>query len=123
MISSVDVKSAAGAVVTTLRLSTKAMVRLERENGIPIHQVLQKLDKEGSVDLVAGIFAAAMNDGKGGAEDDAYDAIDEVGGTVDAVVFVGEAIGLAFPAAEKTDDDVVALEEPVGNGKGKKPSK
>lgn len=126
MIGAVDVKTAAGAVVTTLRLSTKSMVRLERENDLPIHQVLQKLDKEGSVDLVAGIFAAVMNDGKGGEEDAAYDAIDAVGGTVEAVVFVGEAIKLAFPAAEGSDDDngeAVALEKPVGNGREKKTSK
>lgn len=101
MIHGIDVKSEDGKVVTQLRLTTRAMARLESEQAMPIHKVLAQLETGGSVTLVAGIYAAAMNAGAGGTVEEAFDQIDLVGGTVKAVVFVGEAIKEAFPQAAK----------------------
>lgn len=134
MISSIDVKSASGAVLASLRLTTGSMIRLEREFDLPIHQVIAKFDTGGSITLIVGIFAAAMNNGAGGTEAEAMDQIDQLGGAYEVAGAVGQAVAAAFPKPKpkpdgevppKTkpviDGEAVDLGEPVGNVK--KPSR
>jgi len=98
MIGSIDVKLNGKA--HTLRLSTKAMARVERDLGTGILQVAETMQGDFKVGTVASLFAASMNDGKGGDIDDAYDIIDAVG-----LAGISETIGQLFEAAFPDQDD------------------
>lgn len=102
MIGSVTFK--AGAAQHVLRLSTGAMVRLERENGKSIHELMERLQDGVSVGFLAGMFQQMMNDGGGATEDEAFDLIDQLGGPLKAVEQISAAVEAAFPQPEDGAD-------------------
>lgn len=113
MIGAVTVK--AGGADHTLRLSTRAMLGLERKYEKPIMEVLQGMETDSSVGRITALFAAVMNDGRGADEDAALDLIDEIGGMLKAVEVMGKVMDAAFP------DDADGKAEggaPAGTGEG-----
>ncbi|WP_139792998.1 hypothetical protein, partial [Pseudophaeobacter leonis] len=79
MISSATMK--VGKKTLKLKLSTRALVRLEAEQGgKPFNEVLETiLGGSGGVTLMASVMAAGLDDGKGLELDEAYEP-DRCGG-------------------------------------------
>lgn len=97
MISSATLK--VGKKTLKLKLSTRALVRLEAEQGgKPFNEVLEQiLGGAGGVTLVASVMAAGLDDGKGIELDEAYTLIDAAGGYRKLMPLLSEAVGCAFP--------------------------
>lgn len=103
MISTVDVSTAEMEI--KLKFSTRAMASLEEaHDDLPIGKILEKLATGVTVKFLAQLFAAVINDGKGGTEAEAMDAMDALGGPFNAVVPLTEAANAAFPQIEPTDE-------------------
>lgn len=118
MISSVEVK--AGGKTHRLKLSTSAMVRLERKFDQRMADILTGLDGEGKgVDFLAGFAIELVNDGAGLADADEqaiWDHLDELGGLFALMPKISEAVQLAFPAEDGEGD---TQPEKAGNGRKK----
>lgn len=112
MISSATMK--VGKKTLKLKLSTRALVRLEAEQGgKPFNQVLdQILGGSGGVTLMASVMAAGLDDGKGIELDEAYELIDAAGGYRKLMPLLSEAVGCAFPelAPASAEDGEVSEE-------------
>jgi hypothetical protein len=118
MISTVSAKTLEGAEVL-LRLSTSALVRVERHFQEPITEVLKSLEGSLRVETIAVILGAASNDGAGCAEDEAFQLVDDFGGAQDAAVHAVAVIESAFP--QPKNDGAGA--DGAATGKIKKPAK
>jgi hypothetical protein len=88
-----------GKKTLKLKLSTRALVRLEAEQGgKPFNEVLEQiLGGKGGVTLMASVMAAGLDDGKGIELDAAYELIDAAGGYRKLMPLLSEAVGCAFP--------------------------
>ncbi len=95
-----------GKKTLKLKLSTRALVRLEAEHGgKPFNELLEQiLTGAGGVTLVASVLAAGLDDGKGIELDAAYELIDAAGGYRELMPLVSEAVGCAFPALQGGDE-------------------
>ncbi|MEQ3679213.1 hypothetical protein [Pseudophaeobacter sp.] len=120
MISSVTKK--VGKKTLKLKLSTRALVRLEAENGgKPFADLMDDLLKgNGGVTLVASVLAAGLDDGKGIDLDGAYDMMDAAGGFRELMPMISEAIGCAFPSMKAALDDEGADVEGAGEAEAGK---
>lgn len=99
MLLPVELKDEKGAVVTSLKLSTRAMMALEADFSKPISDVLDVLDANPKVSDIVKVVSRMMNDGFGVEETEAMDIIDQVGGVVRVMPPYVEAVKRAFPAA------------------------
>lgn len=107
VISTVTVK--AGKKTHKLKVSTRAQVRLEEEQGQPIGEILDQLiTGAGGVKLVTAAWAAFLEDGTGVDEEVAMDVLDDLGGANVASPYLGEALQKAFPFLESRDENVEA---------------
>jgi len=87
-----------GAQSHTLRLTTMAMVRLERSTGLKTHELMDDLKTGVSVEFVSHAFAAGLNDGKGMDMEDAAEIMDELGGAFGGPMQIAlDAFTLALP--------------------------
>ena len=97
MISTVSVR--AGKRAHKLKLSTRAQVRLEAEEGKPIGEIVQRLiTGAGGVTLVASAWAAVLEDGAGVEREEAMAVLDALGGANAAAGHLAEVLAKAFPA-------------------------
>lgn len=100
-----------GKKTLKLKFSTRALIRIEAENGGQSFDTL--LDKlitgAGGVTLMASALGAGLDDGKGIDQDQAMDLIDQAGGVRKMIPLVSEAIAAAF--------EVKANDEPGEAGK------
>lgn len=104
MISTVSVK--VGKKTHKLKVSTRAQVRLEDEQGKPIGDILDQLiSGAGGVRLIIAAWAAFLDDGKGVETEAAMDVLDDLGGANVAAPHLGEALRAAFPFLKPDDDD------------------
>lgn len=94
MISAVTIQ--AGGKTQVLRLTTRAMMRLEDAFDLPVDQVFSQLSENPKVGTLVTILATMMADGKGAERDDAADLIDEIGFEV-AGKAIEDAATKAFP--------------------------
>lgn len=96
-----------------LKLSTRAMARIENVTGLPFAQAMASVgdDTGFKVTRLVEIIAPMMNAGKGADDDAVYDLIDEIG-----LEAAGEAIGAA---AEKAFPDM----KKAASGNGRKAAK
>ncbi|WP_417699878.1 hypothetical protein [Pseudophaeobacter sp.] len=108
-----------GKKTLKLKFSTRALIRIEAENGGQSFDTLldQLITGSGGVTLMASALGAGLNDGKGIDRDQALDLIDQAGGVRKMIPLVGEAIGAAFEvkSAEDEADEADGVGEP---GKG-----
>jgi hypothetical protein len=103
-----------GKKTLKLKLSTRALVRLEAEQGgKPFNEVLEQiLGGKGGVTLMASVMAAGLDDGKGIDLDAAYELIDAAGGYRKLMPLLSEAVGCAFPElAPASAEDAETNEE------------
>lgn len=99
MISTVAVK--VGKKTHKLKVSTRAQLRLEEEQGRPIGDILEDLiSGAGGVKLIIAAWAAFLEDGKGVEADAAMDVLDALGGANVAGAHLGQALQKAFPFLE-----------------------
>lgn len=111
MISSVPVK--VGKKSHKLKVSIRAQVRLEKEHGKPIGDVLDQLiSGAGGVTLISSAWAACLNDGAGVELEEAMDVLDHIGGANAASPYLSEALQNAFPFLQGDDKP---SEEEAGN--------
>lgn len=90
----------AGGQRLPMKLSSRAMVRIEQSLGQGILKVFDHLQGESfSMGSLAQILAALMNDGKGADIEEALDLIDEVG-MIAASEAIAPVIEAAFPPAK-----------------------
>lgn len=119
MISSIDAST--GDLLIKLKFSTRAMVALEAANeDKPIGEILQSLASGVTVKFLVKMFSAVINDGEGGTEAEAMQAMDALGGPFAAVSYLSEAANAAFPEIERSEDDAAAEEgaaKPAGKRK------
>lgn len=108
-----------GKKTLKLKFTTRALIRLETENGgASFDELLDKLiTGKGGVTLVASALAAGLNDGKGIDQEQALDLIDQAGGFRKLMPLIGEAIGAAFPMKAEADEPGEAGEADAGKGK------
>lgn len=103
MIGSITAKI--GSKSKTLKFSTRAQARVERELGAGIGAIMSGFETQRyGVDAVCEILAASWNDGRGADVGVAYDAIDDLGQDR-AFAIMGDLIKAAYPDAENADDD------------------
>lgn len=95
MISSVMIE--VGGEQHALRLTTRAMLTLERRFDKRINEILEDLRNGIGVAFVVDFFGAVMNDGAGADEDRALAMIDAAGGPFSVMEKVTEVIEAAFP--------------------------
>lgn len=113
MISTVSVK--VGTKTHKLKVSTRAQVRLEEDQGKPIGDILDQLiTGAGGVKLIIAAWAAFLEDGAGVEVEEAMDVLDALGGANAAAPHLGTALQKAFPFL-KADDDTDAGEDDAGN--------
>lgn len=114
MISSATMKL--GKKTLKLKFTTRALIRLETENGgASFDELLDKLiTGKGGVTLVASALAAGLNDGKGIDQEQALDLIDQAGGFRKLMPLIGEAIGVAFPMRTEVEETGEAGEADAG---------
>ncbi|MCD9148520.1 hypothetical protein [Pseudophaeobacter flagellatus] len=95
-----------GKKTLKLKFSTRALIRIEAENGgQPFDTLLDQLiTGTGGVTLMASALAAGLNDGKGIDQDQALDLIDQAGGVRKMLPLVGDAIGAAFNVKSAADE-------------------
>jgi hypothetical protein len=95
-----------GKKTLKLKLSTRALVRLEAEQGgKPFNEVLEQiLGGSGGVTLMASVMAAGLDDGKGIELDAAYELIDAAGGYRKLMPLLSEAVGCAYPDLAPASD-------------------
>lgn len=103
MIPAIDLTNEAGEVITSLRLTTAAMVKLERKFSAPIQDVATRLETKPSIELIADFAAAMMDGGKGVSEEEAFECLDNAGGVLVAGPTISEAVSAAFPDAEEEE--------------------
>ncbi|WP_109468889.1 hypothetical protein [Albibacillus kandeliae] len=118
MISTVSVK--VGKKTHKLKVSTRAQVRLEEEQGKPIGEILDQLiSGAGGVKLVSAAWAACLNDGAGVEVEEAMDVLDQLGGANAAAIYLADAMRKAFPvldaAAGAAETEGDTPKDPVGN--------
>lgn len=96
-----------GKKTLKLKFSTRALIRIEAENGGQSFDTLldQLITGSGGVTLMASALGAGLNDGKGIDRDQALDLIDQAGGVRKMIPLVGEAIGAAFDVQSAADED------------------
>ncbi|MFC4215978.1 hypothetical protein ACFP4H_22460 [Pseudophaeobacter arcticus] len=101
-----------GKKTLKLKFSTRALIRIEAENGGQSFDTLldQLITGAGGVTLMASALGAGLNDGKGIDPDQALDLIDQAGGVRSLVPLVAQAIGAAF--------DVNSGEDEAGEAEG-----
>lgn len=108
-----------GKKTLKLKFSTRALIRIEAENGGQSFDTLldQLITGAGGVTLMASALGAGLNDGKGIDPDQALDLIDQAGGVRSLVPLVAQAIGAAFDV--KSGEDEAGEAEGAGEpGKG-----
>lgn len=94
-----------GGKSKTLKFSTRAQARVERELGAGIGAIMAGFESQRyGVDAVCEILAASWNDGRGADVGVAYDAIDAVG-QERAFEIMGDLVKAAYPDTENTGDD------------------
>jgi len=95
-----------GKKTLKLKFSTRALIRIEAENGGQSFDTLldQLITGAGGVTLMASALGAGLNDGKGIDPDQALDLIDQAGGVRKLIPLVGEAIGAAFDVKSAAED-------------------
>ncbi|WP_417713963.1 hypothetical protein [Pseudophaeobacter arcticus] len=95
-----------GKKTLKLKFSTRALIRIEAENGGQSFDTLldQLITGAGGVTLMASALGAGLNDGKGIDPDQALDLIDQAGGVRSLVPLVAEAIGAAFDVKSAEDE-------------------
>jgi len=86
----------------TLKLSTRAQARVEREIDASISLVLAGLGTKFGVNAICEIIAASLNDGKGGAISLVYDMVDDLG-MVKARGVVERLVSAAFDFGDTSD--------------------
>lgn len=87
-----------GGTAHTLRMTTMAMVRVEKALGAKISDILADLPKGLSAEFVHAAFAAGLNDGKGMEAEEAGAVLDAFGGIFGgAGQIVTDALTLALP--------------------------
>ena len=98
-----------------LKLSTRAMARIETVTGLPFAQAMASIGNEKGfrITRLVDLISPMMNAGNGGTEDEAFELIDEIGFEA-----AGEAI---VAAAEKAFPDL--KRDAAGNGKARKAAK
>ena len=108
-----------------MKLSTRALARLEAEQGgKPFNVILDELFLgKGGVTLVASVLAAGLNDGAGISQEEAFDLIDAGGGYPEFMPLISDAIGKAFPALKEANADAETGEDDPAEGKPKQPAK
>ncbi|MFC4214324.1 hypothetical protein ACFP4H_23655 [Pseudophaeobacter arcticus] len=96
-----------GKKTLKLKFSTRALIRIEAENGGQSFDTLldQLITGAGGVTLMASALGAGLNDGKGIDSDQALDLIDQAGGVRKLVPLVAQAIGAAFDVKSAADED------------------
>ncbi|MFC6252199.1 hypothetical protein ACFP4H_19820 [Pseudophaeobacter arcticus] len=96
-----------GKKTLKLKFSTRALIRIEAENGGQSFDTLldQLITGAGGVTLMASALGAGLNDGKGIDPDQALDLIDQAGGVRKLVPLVAQAIGAAFDVKSAADED------------------
>ena len=123
MISTVSVR--AGKRAHKLKLSTRAQVRLEAEEGKPIGEIVQRLiTGAGGVTLVASAWAAVLEDGAGVEREEAMAVLDALGGANAAAGHLAEVLAKAFPALadpEEGDAEGDGEEEAEGDASANPP--
>ncbi len=109
-----------GKKTLKLKLSTRALVRLEAEQGgKPFNEVLEQiLGGKGGVTLMASVMAAGLDDGKGIELDAAYELIDAAGGYRKLMPLLSEAVGCAFPELAAASGDATEEAGEVGEEAG-----
>jgi len=81
-----------GKKTLKLKFSTRALIRIEAENGGQSFDTLldQLITGAGGVTLMASALGAGLNDGKGIDPDQALDLIDQAGGVRKLIPLVGD---------------------------------
>lgn len=125
MISSVPMK--VGKKTHKLKVSIKAQMRLEKEHGKPMGDLLEVLiSGAGGVCMVVSAMAAFLDDGKGVDEDAAADVVEALGGSGAVTQYMAEALQVAFPflkPGEGGEDGDASAEEPeAGNAENPDPA-
>jgi hypothetical protein len=122
MISSATMK--VGKKTLKLKLSTRALVRLEAEQGgKPFNEVLETiLGGSGGVTLMASVMAAGLDDGKGIELEEAYELIDAAGGYRKLMPLLSEAVGCAFPELAPASDEAGEEAGEASGGKTETPA-
>lgn len=114
MISTVAVKL--GKKTHKLKVSIRAQVRLEKEHGKQIGDILQDLfGGAGGVTLVASVWAACLADGAGVELEEAMDILTDLGGANAGSPYLTEALQCAFPFLQPGEDEAGEGDEPAGN--------
>ncbi|MEQ3671530.1 hypothetical protein [Pseudophaeobacter sp.] len=105
-----------GKKTLKLKLSTRALVRLEAEQGgKPFNELLEQiLTGAGGVTLVASVLAAGLDDGKGIELDAAYELIDAAGGYRELMPLLSDAVGCAFPELAPASGEAGETDEEAG---------
>ncbi|MBV7394554.1 hypothetical protein [Mameliella sediminis] len=96
-----EVPLGAGECATVLKLSARAIVRLERKHKKGIDKILDGMTtEEGGTSFagLVGVFAELMDGGRGADEEAAFDLLDQVG-LVPGMAAFEEACEAAFPDA------------------------
>jgi len=101
MLLPVDLKDGQGEVVTSLKLTTRAMMSLEGAFSKPVAEVLEVLDGNPKVSDIVKVVSHVMDGGKGVKETEAMDMIDQAGGLFHVMPLFAEAVKRAFPAASE----------------------
>lgn len=86
----------------TLKFSTRAQARVERELDASISVVMIGMRTRFGIRGVAEIIAASMSEGRGVSVETVYNLIDEIGHE-EAHTLVGKLVDAAFPPAK--DDE------------------
>jgi hypothetical protein len=117
-----------GKKTLKMKLSTRALVRLEAEQGgKPFNEVLEQiLGGKGGVTLMASVMAAGLDDGKGIELDAAYELIDAAGGYRKLMPLLSDAVGCAFPelvpASDEAGEEVSGEDGEASGGKTETPA-
>lgn len=102
MLSSVEVRGS--DQVHLLKFGAGAMMRVERALKVGIMGALGSMQGESfRIETLVVAIGAAMNDGKGGSEDEALALIDDIGLPA-AMEALNEALTAAFPASAEQSE-------------------
>ncbi|MDK3017626.1 hypothetical protein [Pseudodonghicola flavimaris] len=114
MISTVTVKL--GKKTHKLKVSIRAQVRLEKDLGKEMGDILEQLFRgEGGVSLVVQVWAACLNDGAGVELEEAMDVLDAIGGANAGSSYMTEALQSAFPFLNPDETAAEDEAEEAGN--------